>query len=743
MKPRRLSKVRLVVEALLAWVAGLAMRRYLAPFPDDALRSTLLSVPWVILGLRWAERWAWVQGGRRLSAVGAGQGMAGTAEMTAVVLLWVLSARHQELGLVGVTPFLAVAWFLLLAQRVARQVLALRPCLGPRLPRRPSLIFAFLPWVIYLALQPWMGAQRAVDGDEPYYLLLAHSIAFDGDVDLSDNYLADWQNFTDRPLQPQLGDPVGPQGQLRSRHSALLPMVLAPIYRLGGLQAVRGTFALLSALLTWMVLRLAFHYRPQAPTAALWVWAGVAFGPPLLLYSYQIWAEVPAALLLAVALERVLRHRAAGQEVGQQGDWNPRQVVSLLVPLALLPWLKLRFGLIALGVLWLAFGGGARNRRNGVRLAICLGLVFGALLIYNNWRFGHPLRMHQWWELGPGTSSLQSWLEGALGLFYDSAFGLFGVAPWWLLLLPAVVRCWQTQRRLLVDFTVLAGPYLVLLWPRSEWYGGWSPPFRYGLVFLPLLAMMLLALHRDRHRPGLRLSVAVLGILTFFLLSVWVIVPGWTYNFADGGTHLLHRLSSFLGADVGRFFPSLVRPRLASWLWPLGSLLLIPLCLWGRRRSKMPVLVTSGAVLMMSLLLLVGMAKGWPTTVVEVEDGYVTKSSGVPFPPRWSVRRADYHGGWQLVPGGQATAPVNVGGPEVTMVVHAIAVGEQLTHGLQVAIGDLSVATLRVEAGSWQRIELPAVAWPEGAPLVLSVPAVEQGGGGVVVDRVELRWQGQ
>lgn len=738
---RRPSKVRFLMEALLAWLVGEAMRRYLAPFPDDALRSTLLAVPWVVLGLRWTERWAVARGGRRLSSLGLDRGSSGRLESIALVLLWVLCARHRELGLVGVTPFLAVAWFLLLAQRVARQVVALRPCLARHLPRRPSLVFAFLPWVVYLALQPWMGAQRAVDGDEPYYLLLAHSIAYDGDVDLTNNYVADWRRFTDRPLKPQLGDPVGPQGQLRSRHSALLPMALAPIYRLGGLPAVRGAFALISALLAWMVLRLAFHYRPQAPTLALWVWAGVAFGPPLLLYSYQIWAEVPAALLLAVALERVLRHRRHAPDLGRTGDWSARQVLSLLVPLALLPWLKLRFGLIALGVLWLAFGGGARNRRNGIRLGLALALVFGALLAYNNWRFGHPLRMHQWWELGPGTSSLQSWLEGALGLFYDSAFGLFGVAPWWLLLVPAVVRCWQTQRRLLMDVAVLAGPYLLLLWPRSEWYGGWSPPFRYGLVFLPLLAMLLLALHRDRHRTGLQVVVVGLGILTFFLLSVWVIVPGWTYNFADGGSHLLHRLSGFLGADVGRFFPSLVRPRLASWLWPLGSLLLIPLCLRGRRRPQWPVILSSGALLLSSLLLLVGLAQRWPTTVVEVEDGYVVKTSGVPFPPRWSVRRADYHGGWQLMPGGRATAPVNAGGGEVEIVVHAIAVGKQQTHDLQVWIGDQPVATVPVAAGDWQKIELPTAPWPESAPLVLSVPSAEQGGGGVVVDRVELQWR--
>ena len=742
MRPASTSKLRWLVEALGAWVVSLMAQRYLAAFPVDALRSTLLMVPWIVLGLRWTERWGRMRGGRRLASLPGAMAISGGIEGVLLVLLWVVSARHQELGLVGLTPFLAAAWLLFLAQRVARQVVALRPCLGRHLPRRPSLIFAFLPWVVYLALQPWMGEQRAVDGDEPYYLLLTHSIAFDADVDLSNNYVADWKSFTDRPLKPQLGDPVGPRGELHSRHSALLPLAMAPVYRLGGLAAVRATFALISALLAWMLLRLAFHYRPRAPSAALWMWAAVGFGPPLLLYSYQVWAEVPAALLSALALERMACHRSAAREEGGAVDWSPWQAVSLLLPLALLPWLKLRFGLISLGILWLAFGSGRGNRRNAWRLAASVGGVFGALLIYNNWRFGNPLRMHQWWELGPGTTGLRASVEGALGLFYDSAFGLFGVAPLWLLLLPAVVRCWQRQRQVLVDFAVVAGPYLVLLWPRSEWYGGWSPPFRYGLVFIPLLAMMLLSLHEDRHRFGLRVSGGVLGTLTFFLLLVWVIHPGWTYNFADGSTHLLDHWSRFLDADLARFFPSLVRPRLASWLWLLASLLWIPFCLRGRRRiAGPPRSVIVSLVLLSSCLLLVGLTRLWPTSVVEVEDAYVAKSSGVPFPPRWSVRRADYRGGWQVPPEGVLTAPVNAGGRQVVMVVHAIAVGAHPPYPLSVAVGGQPVATLSVAAGAWQRIELPVAPWAASSLLQLSAPSVAEGGGGVVVDRIELEWQ--
>ncbi len=63
------------------------------------------------------------------------------------------------------------------------------------------------------------------DGDEPYYLLLTHSLADDGDVDLADEYReAAWRSFTTVPVAPQPGDPTGTHGEIYSRHSALLPL---------------------------------------------------------------------------------------------------------------------------------------------------------------------------------------------------------------------------------------------------------------------------------------------------------------------------------------------------------------------------------------------------------------------------------------------------------------------------------------------------------------------------------------
>ncbi len=99
-----------------------------------------------------------------------------------------------------------------------------------------------------------------------------------------------------------------------------------------------------------------------------------------------------------------------------------------------------------------------------------------------------------------------------------------------------------------------------------EWYGAWAPPFRFGVVLLPLLALTLVPLLAGRRTESVRLLLAGFGAAALSLGILWLVIPGWTYNVANGTNHLIDHLSGMLGADAGRFFPSFVRPRTATWL---------------------------------------------------------------------------------------------------------------------------------------------------------------------------------
>ncbi|HEX4966766.1 MAG TPA: hypothetical protein VF173_38505 [Thermoanaerobaculia bacterium] len=725
----------------IAALAATALLVWRSPLPaDDAFRGTLTILPLILAVLREIH----LRGPRPLS-------WAGTAgELAGLVILGVLVFTRSHLSLALADEVLAAGLLLILAVRVARQTRALRPLLGDRLPGRPSFLFFCLPLTVYLALLPWSAGHRQVDGDEPYYLLVTHSLAYDFDADLTNNYAhGDWRHFMSRPIAPQPGDPVGTHGERYSRHNEMLPLMLVPAYRVAGKMGALATMAALTAALAWLVLRLARHYSPERPGETLAAYALAAFGPPLLLYSYQVWVEVPAALLAALALDRILT--LDSRET--RGSWRLKEWLGIGLPVLFLPLVKIRFVLIAVPILLLAWWYAGRPKRPVLILGGLLGALAGGMLLYNQLVYSNPLKIHTWQEVDPASYGLASYLKGGFGLFYDAAFGLFGCAPAWLVLIPAVGLLVARRSRLLFHLTALSVPYLAVVAPRLEWYGGWSPPFRYALIALPLLAVALVPLLADLsgpggdERPGAWTLLAGLGALTLVLTLLWVTVPGWTYNFADGRTYLLDTLSGRLGMDVARFFPSSARVRTATWVWPVVTIPLLPLLWWLPRapRSRSAAVLVGVALLLAAAALLPAAAARVPSGVIEMEDPQVWKSGGHPQPERWVIERTRHRGGWTLGVGETLKAPVVAGGRRVKIRLYGEFIRNQpVPFTLDIQEGDCRLATWRpARSRVWEVIEIGPVDWKAGEPLVLSAHGEYPPGeiNGAILDRVEMEWR--
>ena len=140
--------------------------------------------------------------------------------------------------------------------------------------------------------------------DEPHYLLTALSIAHDGDLDVRDEFARmEYLPFHEIPLDPQAAPRA--DGSLIEPHDPLLPVVLAAPAALGGWVPAKLTLAAvaaaLAALLVWIAVR-----RFGVPVLAAAVVVGVfAASAPLAAYGSQIYPELPAALLVAVAIAAV------------------------------------------------------------------------------------------------------------------------------------------------------------------------------------------------------------------------------------------------------------------------------------------------------------------------------------------------------------------------------------------------------------------------------------------------------
>lgn len=699
------------------------------------MKLTLAFLPFLLAGF-WAIRRAAVRaGGRDLRA----SRTHGELAAVAALVLAALAAPHW--GLAHADRAVAAGLALVLAHRLVRQLLALRPLLGKALPDRPSVLFFLLPLLAYLAILPWSAAERDPDGDEPYYLLVAHSLAYDFDADLTDNYArGDWRHFMSRPIEPQPGDPVGPDGEQYSRHNELLPLILVPAYRLGGKLGALALMAVLAAALAWSTLRLARHYVRKQPGGALLAYGVFALAPPLLLYSHQVWVEIPAALLVVAALDRILA-------LDPRRAWGRMEWLGIGLPILLLPLVKIRFLLIAAPLLAMGWWYAGRPRRPILILGILLAALAGGILLYNQILYSNPLKVHSWDEVNPQRYSLLAYLNGGLGLLFDVAFGLFGCAPVWLLLLAGLPLAWSQVRRLVIHLAVLALPYLVIVAPRTEWYGGWSPPFRYALIALPFLTLAMVPLFARRRRPGLRAALVGLGALTLVLALVWIAVPGFTYNFADGRTYVLDSLSERLGLDLVRFFASAVRPRLATWLWPPAALLAVALLWRWRSRRTLAWAAPAGAgMLLAGGALLLVLADRLPTKVVEIEDPVVRKTGGHPHPERWVVDRTRFRGGWVLRPEERVTVPVRRGGSRATLLLEGELIRNQPTRfTLDLIVGDRLIGVWAPGRDRvWEEVRVGPIDWPPGASLVLVARGLQPAQGtvnGVILDRVRLDWQ--
>ena len=126
--------------------------------------------------------------------------------------------------------------------------------------------------------------------------------------------------------------------------------------------------------------------------------------------------EVPAALLTALALDRILATRGR-----RQPSWHWREWAGIGLPLLLLPLVKIRFMLLAVTLLALGWWHAGRPRKPVVILGVALALVGAAILLHNQLLYGNPLKIHQWEEVRLTDYTLLDYARGALGMFSTPA----------------------------------------------------------------------------------------------------------------------------------------------------------------------------------------------------------------------------------------------------------------------------------------------------------------------------------
>jgi hypothetical protein len=168
-----------------------------------------------------------------------------------------------------------------------------------------GLAVGLIPFAVAFAVYLLVFLEMHPDstGDEPHYLVTAESIAYDLDVDLTNDYAS-----RDRVLRVVNVFPLGPDafvykesGELRPFRGVGLPAVLAPAVALGGLTGARLVMILIAALLADQLYRLLRDLRLRRRYRVL-AWGAALFCLPVVVFTSQIYPELPGALLVVAAL---------------------------------------------------------------------------------------------------------------------------------------------------------------------------------------------------------------------------------------------------------------------------------------------------------------------------------------------------------------------------------------------------------------------------------------------------------
>jgi hypothetical protein len=476
--------------------------------------------------------------------------------------------------------------------------------------------------LFYIAAIPLM-LRAPIDGDEPFYLLITESLVRDHDLDLANQYRDLAHSATGRTdLTPQLGDPIGPHGERYSRHEPFLPLLLVPGYIAARLPGALITIALFGALLARSTVRL-FEDEGIADATTRAIFPLIALGPPILFYSVRIWPEVPAAFFFVEALRGIRQRRAI--------RWLPALFALVL--------LKLRFLLIAVVLL-------GRALRTRAQIVLAIALVVVPLLIV--WLIsGNIMNVHTWRELTP-SDPLSYW-RGLFGLALDGTAGILLQAPIYLFAVLALLH-WRDMPagfRVGMSSAVL---YILTLVPRPEWHGGWSPPLRYIVVLMPVLALGC-AVMWERMSGG---AIAVASTWTVVLVAHGLAYPWRLFHIENGENFIGETLSSIWHSDFSRLFPSFIRPNFAAWV--ASGVLILAMLLWrvipsradGEGSSsylRRGSLASLGMTAILALAFLIGRRPG---DRIEFEDAHVIHQGGELYPEEYTVGRFAHRGGWIL-----------------------------------------------------------------------------------------------
>ena len=401
------------------------------------------------------------------------------------------------------------------------------------------LVLAFF-FVFNFSLSFWFNYANEPAGDEPAYILVAHSILYDRDIDLKNNYEnGDYKRFYSRKLEPQ-GDNLNVKGKMYPKHPLLLPVIIAPIYFIAGVTGTSMLMCFFSALLAALLFYLCYRVNEDKVSSVIAsMMAG--FTLPVLLFVNLTSTDILCAVVITASYILL--------------KFKPEKIIMFSIVMALAVWVHIRIAPVY-GALGLLFMIKHRTKPNEVFLfALIQAVSLGAFVAVNFYFYNDyiPYSSHQTEGLQFGTY----FLKGLLVYLFDRQIGLFSYAPVYLLFIPGIYFLYKGNRGVLMDFLIIFLPYYFMTAAYPYWgWGSSSPRYLLAVIFV-LVAAVSVTLKEMRSAAAkvIFYSLAAVSGAISFIVSC---LPWFRWDMTGHENWIVYFLSSFTKLDFTVIFPSLI-----------------------------------------------------------------------------------------------------------------------------------------------------------------------------------------
>jgi hypothetical protein len=472
---------------------------------------------------------------------------------------------------------------------------------GNRIGRLAIFVATF---AIYAAFGVRFATDVGFPGDEPHYLIIAHSLLTDRDLDIANNHARrDYRAFYGGDLRPDYLR-RGVHDEIYSIHAPGLPAILLPAYAIGGAMGAVIFVAALAALAALAIFDVA--RRIAGGTTALVVWAATCLTIPFVPHAWLIYPEIPGALIVAWAVRRLWH----------DSDSTPRTIAHG-VALALLPWLHTKFVvLLAPLALAEAIRLWPRARQAAALFApIAISIVAWLLAFHRMYGVFDPRAPYG--GLAHTAMTMANVPRGVLGLLVDQKFGLLVYSPAYAL---AIAGGWIALRDpadclRVIALLATAGLFTIATTRFYMWWGGSSAPARFLVPIVPLLApAMAIAIARLRSAGG-RAFVASTILFSVAIAIVAVTSPRERLVYSDphGAAAIARQYEA--SAPLERSLPTFTEENwrapltlLAPWL--LAAIAAASIALWAIRAGVLASAFWIAATALSTFVLIAGMLVG-------------------------------------------------------------------------------------------------------------------------------------